>query len=125
MCPPDPCAFHLTVMLLGQAERRHHRFHKGGGENLFVCVFWCLKEEKVQEKYSHTPFTTTSYEATAPLALDCTVRSSPGSAHSEAEPRWGLLLPHLSFSKQSNKPPLGWLVQGLRVNIEGVSGPVV
>lgn len=98
------------MMLLGQTERRHPGFHRAGENPLHFSGAW--KKNKVQEKYSHASLTTTSHEATAPLALDYTVGSSPGSAHSEAEAQGGVLFLHLSFSKPTTNPPLAWLVQG-------------
>lgn len=95
------------------------------GENLLCLCFLVPERRKGTRKVFTHSFTTISYETTAPLTLDSTVGSSPGSAHGEAEPHLEVLLPHLSFSKPSTKPPWPGLCRGLRVNIERVYGPVV
>lgn len=73
--PPLPSASHLTVILLGQAERRHCRFHNVGKPILFVFSgIWETERRKGTRKATalgiHVPFITARSEATTLLALD-------------------------------------------------------
>lgn len=85
--PSCQSAFHLTVMLLGQAERKT-LISQGGGKPVMFVFSGAWKKKRYKKKYSHPSFTTTSSGTTAPLALDYTAESSLAvSAHGGAEPQ--------------------------------------
>lgn len=92
-------------------QRERHWFHRVGENLLCLCFLVPARRKGTKRSIHILPWPPLVMKQQL-LWLLITQQNSPGTQC----PWWGrttvLLLPHLSFSKQSNKPPSAWLGQG-------------